>query len=264
MENKTTTYPKIVHTKLQDLTFNDVKQLIDDNPLILFKNQTLTYQDLEDNCYKFGEPFYEHFLKNLYYDESLYDDKFKYIVPISSSGILGDNYLEWHKDNIFMEESTGRLLYAVSIPDNDSGTTYWADTVKIYNQLPEKIKNDLSNVEVLYDFNANNKSHIEKEIWKTALVTVNNQISLNLSAWMSYTPIVKLKNIDYEYFKTIVTYIEDKFLNNNDFVYKHKWNENDLIFFNNLTTIHKREKIKATDKERLLYRLTVKWNEISK
>jgi taurine dioxygenase len=251
------TTPFIVEEQITELTLTDIRSLAYDNPLILFKNQELTPELLELNAHKFGEPFFEHFLKNLYYDEKLFE-QYDYIIPLSSSGILGDNYLEWHKDNIFMEESTSRILYAVSIPNNTSGSTYWADTIKLYNLLPNEMKNALKNVEVVYDFNANNKSHIVKEVWKKALVTVNNSISLNLSAWMSYTPIVKIRNIDENSFKDIITYVKTEFLDNKDFIYKHVWNEKDLIYFNNLTTIHKREKIDASDKERLLHRLTLK------
>lgn len=252
------TAPIVIDEKLQSLTKTDVRHLINNNSLILFKNQSLTYNELEENCIKFGEPFYESFLKNVYSDKSLLGDKFKYIVPISSSGILGDNYLEWHKDNIFIEESTGRLLYSESIPDNNSGETCWADTIKIFELLPDKIKTDLQHVEVLYDFNTNNKSHVEKEVWKKALVIVNNRVSLNLSAWMSYTPIIKIKNINEHYLNDILSYIKEEFLDNENFIYRHTWKENQLIYFNNLTTIHKREKIESSSKPRLLYRLTVK------
>lgn len=250
------TKPKIINDQITELSEDNIKQLVNDHPLILFKNQNLTYFELEENSIKFGVPFIEDFLKHIYH-KRFSEKQFKYIVPLSSSGILGDDPIDWHKDNIFMKENTGRLLYAVSIPNGNSGETLWADTIQIVNNLPEIMKNKLSDVEVLYDFNTNNKSHIREEVWKKVLVEHNNNLSLNLSAWMPHTPIKKIKNIKFDDFYNIVNYIEQHFLNNIDYIYTHKWSEKDLIFFNNLTTIHKRNKINAVNKERLLYRLSV-------
>lgn len=251
------TEPKIIEEKIQNLTSDNIKNLTKKYPLLLFKNQNLTQEDLKQNSYKFGEPFIEEFLKDLY-SEDFKSNFDQYIVPLSSSGILGNEYLEWHKDNIFIKESTGRLLYSVSIPDNNSGKTCWADTIKIFKLLPDDIKNDLIDVEVMYDFNTNGKSHIKKEVWKKAVVDINGDFSLNLSAWMSHIPVIKVKNINNDYFNSIIQYIDKEFLSNKNFIYEHSWSENELIYFNNLSTIHKREKIDSTGKERLLYRLTVK------
>lgn len=251
----TKTLPFNVFDDIKGLSKEYLTKLISIHPLIVFKNQSLTDNDFNNISAMFGKPIQETELQKLYpYDIHL--DNFDTIIPLSSDGMLGSKELEWHQDNSFIESTLGRLLYAKSIP-NDTGKTCWADTSKIFATLPKEYKQKLSAAKINYSYNIANLD-IPKEAEYTSVCKVfNEQTGLNLNFWIEYAKIENTLNISLDELAEIVDYIKTNYLDNKEFIYTHTWDEGDLIFFNNLTTIHRRDKIITNDKKRILYRVTV-------
>lgn len=240
---------------LKTATKQEIQDVVKNYSVAVFRNQTLSDEEYESVGKKFGKPYVEGFLYNLY--KQKYFEKNEYIVPLSSDGILGNDELDWHKDNIFEDKTFGRLLYAKSIPNNNTGKTYWADMIEIYEKLPIEIKEKIENAELVYNFNPKDKKLLDNQKWIRIVEKFNNKKTLNLSTWIDATPVIAYKNIDKETLDEITKFVYNKFLSVDDNLYVHDWNINDIVYFNNLTTLHRRDKIDSSLNTRLVYRLTV-------
>ena len=61
--------------------------------------------------------------------------------PVLDNGALGSYEVVWHSDNSYAEvPPAGSMLYAVVIPENDGGDTYFNNQYLAYEELPEDLK----------------------------------------------------------------------------------------------------------------------------
>src|SRR3982751_1718369 len=62
-------------------------------------------------------------------------------VPVMHNGSLGSAEVVWHSDNSYGEvPPAGSMLYAVIIPTNGGGDTYFSNQYLAYEELPEELK----------------------------------------------------------------------------------------------------------------------------
>ena len=97
-------------------------------------------------CCKFGCPWKES-LYDLHQEDIGHDG----IIKWSDQGELGKRSLPWHVDNSWHPRWRHpiRVLYAISIPDSQSGVLHHLDLTTLYGRLPDSEKKWLSGFKVL-------------------------------------------------------------------------------------------------------------------
>jgi taurine dioxygenase len=179
----------------------------------------------------------------------------------------------WHNDWFHMKKPPiGTMLYAVKIP-SIGGDTLFSDLYESYNDLSDRIKNIIKDkiginsaklgyapegaygeqdqgrsMDLFYDDTA-------YETQEHSLITVHpesNRTVINCN--LAYT--IGIKDLNQEDSRKLLHYLF-RFQTQEKYIYRLKWNPNDLTIWDNRCTLHK-----ATGgydgHERLLYRVTIK------
>ena len=175
-------------------------------------------------------------------------------------GSLADGEMNFHSDFCYVEKpAKGTFLYAMEIP-KEGGDTLFLNMYKAYETLPEALK---ARVEGRKAVNAYHYESPTREV---------NASQLNLAGQKSYAqPIVRTHPDTGRkalYVNRLMTWTVDD-LNEEDgnallnqlfahieqdqFIYAHKWRVGDLVLWDNRCTLHARTDF--SDKERRLLRL---------
>ena len=128
---------------LMDDTIHRILQAWYDHLVIFFRNQKLSNRNLVAVAEYFGEP--EHSPPNKSGDTWLAE--FPELTCISNIkedgkpiGSLGSGEAIWHTDMSYIDKPpTASMLYALEIP-NAGGSTHFMDMYKVYETLPNEIK----------------------------------------------------------------------------------------------------------------------------
>jgi taurine dioxygenase len=118
--------------------------------VLLFRDQKLSQQNYRDAVRLFGEPV-ANGARHLYarlgdkslwhvmdYDEvTMLSNLGEDGKPVERNAGLGSLEVVWHSDNSYIETPpAGSTLYAVSIPDDDSGQTSFSNQYMAYEDMP--------------------------------------------------------------------------------------------------------------------------------
>lgn len=253
--------------KLKDLSDKELidwsKNLTKEN-IVLVRNQNLDRSDLVRICKTIGNPCkaYEHFS----------DEEFPEIIRISNKiingkkiGTVSEKYLDWHTT------ASGRTapgecsdaLYCVE-PGIGSITSF-CDTRQAYYDLPDEMKIELEKITCLYKFENNTFYSFDDD--DPTLKMFNTQDRHTKGA---IKPLVNIHPFDGKkslYFtfhfiremygtnrpEYIMDYLKGHVLQEKYMYHHTDWKPGDLIFMDQLYSLHKRNKFTG---ERLLYRVT--------
>ena len=76
--------------------------------------------------------------------------------PVLHNGGLGSYEVVWHSDNSYVEQPpAGSMLYAVIIPENGGGDTYFNNQYSAYEELAEDLKRTIAGKSQLHDASRN-------------------------------------------------------------------------------------------------------------
>lgn len=143
-------HPGFVHqvdTRLADVlddadTIAQLKALWRVSPVLIFRRQVLTEEELVRFSSKFGECeiVSRKDILSPYRPEVIYFSTLRYADGRNVGGFAGGEDVDWHSDQTFRPRpSTGAILYGVEVP-LDGGDIYWADQYRAYERLPDEIK----------------------------------------------------------------------------------------------------------------------------
>src|SRR5215470_90856 len=124
-----------------DQTIDELHTLWADHPVLVFRRQALSENELADFSARFGP--LERTVRTDWASpvrpevgliSNLKDAQAK---PI---GGLGDGEIQWHSDQSYMLcPATGAMLYALELPP-EGGATSWLDLSAAYSGLPDRLK----------------------------------------------------------------------------------------------------------------------------
>src|SRR6516225_7684311 len=127
--------------QVDDQTINDLRDLWAHHPLLVFRRQALSEDELAGFSALFGP--LERIVRTDWASpvrpevgviSNLKDGQGK---PI---GGLGDGEIQWHSDQSYMQNpATGAMLYALELPP-EGGTTSWVNLSAAYADLPDRLK----------------------------------------------------------------------------------------------------------------------------
>src|SRR5215468_8616827 len=124
-----------------DQTIDELRALWADHPVLVFRRQALSEDELADFSARFGPlertvrtDWASPMRPEVGLISNLKDAQAK---PI---GGLGDGEIQWHSDQSYMlNPATGAMLYALELPP-EGGATSWVDLCAAYAGLPDRLK----------------------------------------------------------------------------------------------------------------------------
>ena len=235
--------------------------------VLVFRRQVLSEKDLVDFSRSFGDP--EVIVRDDWSSSHTPE-----VIQISnmknyhgqSIGGLGVGELDWHTDQSYMNEpATGSILYMVEMPPQ-APLTYWANLQLAYAALPEHKKEEINDLQVIYDYSIRQSTYDDEpklpaEIrHKTPPVThplVNRHPQTGYqSLYLDPTTAAGIKGWHNTQSKTLLDELVAHVTQAN-FIYTHDWQIGDVVMWDNGFLMHRRDAFDAAH-NRLLKRTTLK------
>ena len=247
---------------LNDATFKPLHEAWLHHVLLVFKDQTLTAEDLVKLVHRFGTPVSSSGLHQRNLEERTANQLFRLPPEVTvvtnvrengkAVGILGDGEIVWHSDFSFKERPTAaRMLVAMEVPPQDrGGNTSFLNAYAAYDALPEDYKRRLSG-----------KTIKQGNIVDTAMKL---RPGASLHDDIRYTPgpshpiisthpetgcnVLFLGRRHAAYVNGLSIVDSAAFLDElwaygtqQRFCYEHRWSKGDVVVWDNRATVHRRE-----------------------
>ena len=259
--------------QLNDATFKRIHETWLHHLLLVFKNQTLTAEDLVNLINRFGTPISSKGLHQRGLEERTANQLFNLPPEVTvvtnvrengkPVGILGDGEIVWHSDFSFKERPTAaRMLVAMEVPPQDKGgNTLFLNAYAAYDALPADYKKELSG-----------RTIKQGNVIDTAMklrpgASLNDDIRYidgPSHPIISTHPDTGCNHLflgrrHAAYVNGMTLEDSEAFLNRlwdyatqERFVYTHRWNKGDVVVWDNRATVHKRDGFDP-DSRRVLY-----------
>ncbi|HTE15624.1 MAG TPA: TauD/TfdA family dioxygenase [Burkholderiales bacterium] len=248
--------------QLNDATFKRIHEAWLHHLLLVFKNQTLTAEDLVKLVNRFGTPISSSGLHQRKLEERTANKLFDLPPEVTvvtnlrengkPVGILGDGEIVWHSDFSFKERPTAaRMLVAMEVPPQDrGGNTLFLNAYAAYDALPDDYKKRLAG-----------KTIKQGNVIDTAM-KLRPGASLNDDIRYIDGPSHPIISTHPEtgcnhlflgrrhaaYVNGMSLEDSEKFLDElwafgtqERFIYTHRWNKGDVVVWDNRATVHRRD-----------------------
>ena len=158
----------------------------------------------------------------------------------------------WHSDLTYAEKpSFGSMLHAIEVAE-DGGDTAWANMYAAYDALPERIKTRIDSLKAIHvrDRRRNPRAGVSNTLDRDVNEYYDIKVPDSLHPMVRTHPITGQKSLYVSPRFTVaidgIDNIEGQRLLDElfehqkkpEFIYKHKWEVGDLVFWDNSATIH--------------------------
>jgi taurine dioxygenase len=248
--------------QLDDAGFKQLREVWLHHVLLVFKDQTLTAQDLVKLVNHFGTPISSSGLHQRNLEERTANQLFNlpHEVTVVTNlrengkpvGILGDGEIVWHSDFSFKERPTAaRMLVAMEVPPQDKGgNTQFLNAYAAYDALPADYKKKLSGKTIkqgnIFDtaMKLRPGASLSDDI-RTAPGPSHPIISTHPETGCNH---LFLGRRHAAYVNGLSLEDSEAFLNElwaystqERFMYTHRWSKGDVVVWDNRATVHRRE-----------------------
>lgn len=237
-------------TQVDDATFAALREVWQQNPLLLLRRQSLTESELVAFSARFGE-------LEVIVRKDILSKRHPEIAYISnlrdesgeSIGGLGSYDLRWHTDQSYrVKPATGAVFVAVEMPE-ESGNTWWANTEMAYGALPPETQAQLEGMEgmfkyILYEGDISDEPDM-KEIREltpdaTHPMVLTNPATGRKSLYLDITQTFGISHMDPERGEALLKELKAH-MSRDEFVYKHRWRVGDVMMWDNSRLQHRRD-----------------------
>lgn len=234
-------------------SFGAIRQALDEHLVLLFRDQTLTDQQLVDFSRLFGEldpPAPNPYGKTLHEahpEINVISNVREEGRPI---GNLGAGEAVWHADMTYLDNPPkAAVLYSLEIP-NDGGATYFANMFAAYEALDDDLKQEIEGKVAIHDAAHNSAGMLRKGYTETDDVRetpgarhplVRTQPSTGRKALFlgrrprSYIPGLDVAESDALLDRLWAHASQERF------TMRHEWRVGDALMWNNLWVLHRRD-----------------------
>ncbi len=260
-------------SRIDNNTFQEIKELWMKHLIIVFPNQDISDEDHINFGKKFGElevhPSLSHrSSKNPeIYRVSNVDEEGK-IIPNKETSwqYLKQSWL-WHTDSSFRKiPSNGSILHGISTT-NEGGNTLFANMYKAYDDLEESMKQKIKNLKVVHDHDfiislsdelskRKNKGNYDKLDPVIHPLVRKHPSTKKKSLFLSPHTMVKIVDIDDSEGRELLDFLIEHSIQSK-YVYKHIWNNNDIVMWDNRCTMHSVEPFDNNTIKRIMHRVTL-------
>jgi taurine dioxygenase len=257
---------------INDQTFEDLIKIWNDHPVLLFRNQNLSDQDLIAFSRRFGlldwAPIQEggrRFVEGLpeiyIVSNVLLDGK-----PIGS---LGDGEAAWHTDMSYLDlPPKASLLYSIEVP-KIGGNTSFCSMYAIYDALPASLKLRIADLKIKHDATFNSGGYVRQGTTPTSdpvtspgaihpLVCTHPAtgrrclyLGRRVNAYLVGLDLAESEAL----LEELWSYVHKK-----EFIWEHVWQIGDLVLWDNRCTMHRRDAFDPHSR-RVLHRTQVKGDQ---
>lgn len=264
---------------LDDATFADIDRLYNERAVLVFRNQKLTPEAHVRFSQRFGEV---EIPTNRQY--SLASRPEVYVVSniVENGRPIGnaDAGRVWHTDSCYMKvPSRGSLLYAIEVPRDDNGQplgdTLFASMSAAYDALPEATKQRGEGLEGVHNYSIQYERRLAKikaqggqraeldettkskvpevahPVFRPHPITGQRCIFVNIAFVHQIIGLPEAEGLALR--DELIAHCTQP-----QFVYRHRWQEGDLVMWDNASTQHLALADYALPQRRLMYRTTVK------
>ncbi len=252
-----------------------LKEALAEHCFLFFRGQELTPNEQVSFSQRFGKlekhVLNDYNLKDLPEIYVLSNKKENNGEPVGRAG--AGQY--WHTDLSYVKNpSFGSLLYAIEVPPN-KGDTLFANMYRAYDALSEPMRDFFEGLKVVHDFAHTQRTYIEpagltkpasaEQLAKTPpveqpLVRVHPKTgrkSLYVSPGMM-TQVVGLNALESQ---AIINFLVSH-TTQPEFVYRHRWQKGDLVFWDNWASMHCALDDYGPDDHRLMHRTTIEGQNV--
>jgi taurine dioxygenase len=228
-----------------------LKQVLRDRHILIFKNQNLTDEQFLNFAFHFGSLFVPPD------DIPVLASKpgvTPVIIPVSNldGGYTGTGELSFHSDHKWTPyPSSGSLLYALEVP-SEGGNTYWLNLNLAYETLDESIKRRIADLQLItYNPFLNqrdtprSKYRLDKSIplispvFPHPLVRTHPESGKKI-LYLDYATEVEIVGLDPQEGSELIEQLRSH-LHQPQFYYQHKWSVGDIVYWDNQATLHYRQ-----------------------
>jgi taurine dioxygenase len=250
-----------------DQTIRELRDLWARHPVLVFRRQALSEDELADFSARFGP--LERTVRTDWASpvrpevgliSNLKDAEAK---PI---GGLGDGEIQWHSDQSYMlNPATGAMLYALELPP-EGGATSWVDLSAAYTGLPDRLKQAVegkhavfSYVKRLAGYQGADQTISEEAKRKTPPIlhplVHTHPVTGKKALYLDSTTTVGVDGMDEASGAALLEEIYE-FATRPEFTYRHHWQIGDALLWDNGFTMHRREPFDSLAR-RLMKRTTI-------
>ena len=235
-------------------------QQLSDLQLLAFSRQFGELDPPGPNPY--GEPFNKQFPEINVISNVIANGK-----PI---GNLGAGEAVWHADMTYVDvPPKAAALYSLEVPQNGGGNTYFADMFAAYEALPATLKETIKDKVAVHDASRNSAGLLRKGYAEVTDVreTKGARHPLVRTDPQTGRKAMFLGRRPNSYVIGMSVADSEKLLDElwahatqSRFAMSHKWKVGDLLMWNNLSVLHRRDPFDA-NLRRVMHRTQIKGNE---
>ena len=252
---------------LDDGTVDELRDLWAHHPVLVFRRQALSEQELAGFSALFGPlervvrtEWASPVVPEVGLISNLKDGQAR---PI---GGLGDGEIQWHSDQSYMmKPATGAMLYALELPP-EGGPTSWVDLCAAYAGLPDRLKRMVegrravfSYVKRLAGYQGVDRVISEEAKRKTPPVlhplVHTHPVTGRKALYLDSTTTIGIDGMDDTSGSALLDEVY-AFATRPEFVYRHHWRVGDVVMWDNGFTMHRREPFDPAAR-RLMKRTTI-------
>ena len=260
-------------SNLDDSSFQKIKKLWLEHLVIIFPNQNISDED----HIKFGKRFGDLEVHPSLSHRSSKNPEIYRVSNVDENGDIIPNketswqYLKqswlWHTDSSFRKiPSNGSILHGISTT-NEGGNTLFANMYKAYEDLDQSLKNKIKNLKVIHDHDyiislsnelskRKNKGHYDKLDPVVHPLVRRHQKTKKPSLFLSPHTMVNIKDYDNKKGRELLDQLIDH-ATHPHYVYKHSWNNHDIVMWDNRCTMHSVEPFDNNNIKRIMHRVTL-------
>ncbi len=250
-----------------DRTIDELRALWAQHPVLLFRRQALSEDELADFSALFGP--LERVVRTEWASpvrpevgliSNLTDAQAK---PI---GGLGDGEIQWHSDQSYMmSPATGAMLYAVELPPA-GGTTSWVDLCTAYAGLPDRLKNAVEGKSAIFDYRKRLAGYqgVDRTISQEAAqktppvlhpLVHTHPVTGKKALYLDSTTTIGIEGMEDGSGSALLDEVYE-LATRPQFIYRHHWQVGDALLWDNGVTMHRREAFDPSAR-RLMKRTTL-------
>ena len=237
---------------LGDQTIDELRALWAHHPVLVFRRQALSEDELADFSALFGpleRTVRTDWASPVRPEVGLISNlKDAQARPI---GGLGDGEIQWHSDQSYMlNPATGALLYALELPP-EGGATLWVDLSAAYAGLPDRLKRAVEGRRAIFSYVKRLAGYqgVDRVISEDAKrktppivhpLVHTHPVTGRQALYLDSTTTIGIDGMDDASGAALLDELYE-FATRPEFVYQHHWQAGDVLLWDNGFTMHRRE-----------------------
>jgi taurine dioxygenase len=240
---------------LDEATMDTLRRAWLDNKVAVLRDQDLTDDDLLAFTERMG-PLFIH-VRSMFHSPD--HPEIMFVSNLKEDGrllgSLGDGDLSWHTDQSYTAKPCwGTLLYGIEVPA-EGGNTYFADLQAAYDALPDDLRRAVEGRRAVYSVEAavvSKKSPITPE-QRARTPDVSQPLvrthpyTGRKALYVSPNHYVRIEGMPQDEGDDLFSRLA-AWIGRDAFVYTHRWQVGDVLFWDNAGVAHRRDAFPPTQR----------------